>query len=559
MGQALKYYQERLAQLRTERESFIPHWRDLSEHISPRLSRFLIQDRNKGDKRNQKILNERATLALGTLSSGMMSGVTNPARPWAVLRTADPDLNKYKPVKVWLYTALTRMMELFLKSNVYTTLPLAYGDQGLQGISAYLVLDDLESLLRCYHYPVGSYMLAADHRGRIDTCYREFSMTARQMVQRFGKDKCSKSVQSMATQGAGKESWVEVVHAVEPNPDFEPSKAHFSYYKQFHSCYFEQGAPGDQKLREGGFDSFPVIAPRWDVTGEDVYGSSPGMKALGAVRQLQLREKRKGQLIDKGVSPPMKGPASLQNKRSSILSGDMTYVDTGAANQEKFEPVYQPNPAYYQWVLEDIHALENRISRIFFEDLFLMLANDTRSNITAREIAERHEEKLLLLGPVLLRQNDEHFDPLINIAFGFMAQAGILPQPVPPELKDMEIGVEYISILSQAMKLVGVASLERGMGFAGNAIGVWPEIRHSIDPYQAVSEYFSMIGAPPKVLRDRQEYDDAILGEKEQARAQQLAAAAPVAAETVKTLSDAKIDEGETALSRISEMLGAAA
>lgn len=557
MTNELSYYQQRLSSLRRERQSFVAHWRDLSEHLSPRQSRFFVEDRNKGDRRNHKILNERGRLASRTLRSGLMSGVTNPARVWAALRTADPDLNQYQPVKIFLETLRDRMLEIFLRSNLYTTLPTVYGDLGDYGTTAYFAPEDPQSLIRCYHYPIGSYMLATDNRGRMDTCYREFSLTARQTIAQFGKSNVSGATQKLADQPAGKETWVPLVHAIEPNPHYDPGKDHFAAYKKFHSCYFEIGADKDKKLHTGGFDTFPVLAPRWDVTGEDIYATScPGMDSLGSNRQLQLREKRKGQLIDKGVSPPMKGPASLKDKRSSILSGDMTYIDA-AVNGTNFEPVYKPEPAYYQWVLEDIAALENRISRTYFEDLFLMLANDTRSNITAREIAERHEEKLLQIGPVLLRQNDEHFDPLFDLMFSYMARNRLLP-PVPPEMRSMDLNVEYISILSQAMKMAGAGSLERGVGFVGGMLQAWPDIRHCLDPYAAVSEYFGVIGASPKVLNDKPTYEAKIDAEQKQLQAQQMAAMVTPAAGALKTLADAKLDEGESALGRISQMAGLA-
>lgn len=550
---SISYYQERLSSLRTERDPLISHWREISENVCPRMSRFFVQDRNR-DRRNNKINNEWATLALRILRSGMMSGVTNPARPWLALKTPDPDLNEFKPVKLFLETVRNRMMEIFLRSNLYTTLPMAYGDQGAYGTTAYLALEDPESLLRCYHYPVGSYMLAADHRGRMDTCYREFSMTARQMVAKFGKDRCSHATQKLATQGAGKETWVEVCHAIEPNEEYHPSKAHFQHYKKFHSCYFEKGADADKKLHSGGFDRNPVISSRWDVTGEDVYGSSPGMEALGSIKVLQLREKRKGQFVDKSVAPPMKGPASLKNQRSSILSGDMTYIDGSSPNMEKFEPVFKPEPAVYQWLMQEVAGLQDRIDRLFYVPLFMMVSQDPRGDKTAREIVELHEEKLLQLGPVYLRQNDEHFDPLIDLTFEYMAKNGILPQ-IPPELLDMDIGVEYISIMSQAMKMVGVGGLERSIGFAGSMIAAWPEVRHMVNPFNVVSEYFNVAGASPKVLNDKKEFEALVVAEKKQIMAQQMAAAAPGLAGATKDLADAKLDEGESALSRVSDLM----
>lgn len=564
MGNTIQYYRERKGSLKQERESFMPHWREISENIAPRLSRFLVEDRNRGDKRNQKIYNESATIALRTLRSGMVTGVTNPSVPWAVMRTPDPDLNKYKPVKMFLDELRNRMMEILLRSNYYTTLPMVYGDQALYAQSAFFAPQDPESIIRTYAFPIGSYYLAKDHRGRTNTCYRDFAMTAGQMLARFGKDKISRAALSLAQQNAGKEQWINVVHAIEQNPDYDPKKSRFSYYKKFHSCIYEEGADKEVKLHESGYDMFPVIAPAWDVVGEDVYGTScPGMEALSAIKELHLREKRKGQLIDKAVSPPMKAPASLKNRRSSILSGDITYLEQ-TPNGSDFAPVYLPDPTHYQWVLQDIQRLEGRISRIFFEDLFLMMANDQRSNITAREIAERHEEKLLQLGPVLMRQNDEHFDLLFDLLFSYMVANNILP-PIPKELSKMDLVVEYVSILSQSMKMVGLGGIERSVGFVGQMLAAWPEVRHSINPYNAVSEYFIAAGVSPNILQDRVEYDQALEAEAEaqqQAQQMQQMMAAkemiPAAAKTVKDLAGADM-EGDNALTRMSDMMGEAA
>src|SRR6185436_1915378 len=155
-------HMETLGALKTERESFLTHWRDISEYMAPRQSRFLISDRNRSDKRSTKIWNETPIFAGRTLASGMMSGMSNPSQQWIRLTLSDPDLVKFQPVKMWLATARDRMLTVFLKSNLYTTLPLVYSDLGYHGTSAYLLMEDWEDLIRAYHMPIGSYMLACD-------------------------------------------------------------------------------------------------------------------------------------------------------------------------------------------------------------------------------------------------------------------------------------------------------------------------------------------------------------------------------------------------------------
>ena len=145
------YYENIPATLWNERTTNEPHWRDLNDHISPRKARWFTSDRNKGDRRNQKIIDSTATFSLRTLQSGMHAGMTSPARPWMRLGVPDPDLNEYGPVREWLHTVTQRMLTIFQQTNVYNALPVHYGCMGLFGIAATALMDDddeLEPLLQ---------------------------------------------------------------------------------------------------------------------------------------------------------------------------------------------------------------------------------------------------------------------------------------------------------------------------------------------------------------------------------------------------------------------------
>lgn len=546
-----KRFDRRLAELTTERSSFIRHWQDLSDYILPRQARFTVTDRNRGDRKNSKIIDNTATLAVRTLSSGMMSGITSPARPWFQLRTPDPALNEFTPVKLWLDLVKARMQEVFLRSNLYTTLPITYGDLGVFGTHAFAVLEDDEDVVRCYPFPVGSYAIGASHRGNVDSVYREYQMTVRQLVGQFGIDKVSTSVKNLYERGNG-EAWIDVVHAVEPNDEYDERKAQ-SRYKRFRSVYYEKGAEGESLLRESGFDEFPVMAPRWSLTGEDIYGHSPGMDALGDIKALQLEQKRKMQAIDKMVNPPMVAPSALRNQRASLLPGDVTYVDT-QSGQAGFAPAYEINPRINELML-DINENQGRIRRAFFEDLFLMIANDQRSNITAREIQERHEEKLLMLGPVLERLNDELLDPLIDRTFNIMMRMDLLPPP-PKELQGMDLSVEYISVMAQAMKLTGITGIERFVAFAGQVAQAKPDVLDKIDFDQTLDEYASMVGTPPSIVKDDDTVAKIRKQRADQEAAMQQAAMAQQTAQTAKTLADTQITDDNAIGTMINQLRG---
>jgi len=555
-----RHFERRLNALKSERDGggWLSHWRELSDYVLPRRGQFLVTDRNKGDKRNGKIIDNTATLAARTLASGMVAGITSPARPWFRLSTPDPDLKEYGPVKVWLHDVEQRMREVFARSNVYNALPTLYGELGVFGTAAIFVQEDYETIIRVHPYTVGEYFLANSARLTVDSLYREFSLSVAQAVEQFVRQpngamdwsRVSNTVKSLYEKG-NYDEWVEFVHAIEPNPDRIPGMED-ARNMPWRSVYYQKDGDRGQLARVGGFKQFPVMAPRWDLMGQDVYGRSPGMDCLGDVKALQVMQKEKAKAVQKMVTPPMVGGAGLKNAAISALPGGVTFVD-GNEPVKQLAPLYQVNPQI-QHLLLDIDDHRKRIDKAFFADLFMMVSQMERAQITAYEIQVRQEEKLLMLGPVLERLHDELLDPLIDRTFAIMQDKGLLP-PAPEELSGSDLRIEYISVLAQAQKAVATSGVERFAGFVGNLAAVKPDVLDKFDTDQAVDEYADALGVSPRIVRS----DDDV-AKVRQARAQQEQAAqamqmTQMAAQGAETLSRTDM-RGDNALTR---MLGMSA
>jgi hypothetical protein len=555
------------AQLDSERTTFLPTWRDVGDYVYPRRPRFTLTDVNKGDRRNQKIVDSTATLAARTLRSGMMSGITSPARPWFRLTTPDPDMAEFGPVKDWLYQVTSRMQTSFLRSNLYNILPIVYGDMGTFATSAFIIEEDMDSVFRAYPFAIGSYMISNNALLKVDVFIREFRLTVRQCIQKFGiKDNQGKIVDwsnfseyvKNAYDQNRLETWVDIVHIIQPNENYIPGHLH-SKFKKFSSCYYERGTntnnnnsidltSSDIFLSEKGYDYFPVLAPRWEVNGEDAYGTScPGIDAIGDIKQLQLGEKRAMQAIEKMINPPMIGPTLLRSQKASILPGDITYSDD-REGMKGFRPAHEINFRLNE-LDQRQQMCRERVKRCFFEDLFLMLSQDERSGITAREVNERHEEKLLALGPVLEQLNQDALDPLIDIAFDIHMKQQMLPPP-PEELHGVDLRVEYISIMAQAQKLLGVASIDRFLGIAAQVAQLHPESLDKIDLDHTLDVYGDMASVPPKIVRTddqvQQIRDQRAKQQQQQQQQQQIQGAA----QTAQTLSQTDTG-GDNALTRL--------
>ena len=546
-----------IAGAKNERSSFDAHWRELADFIKPRRSRFQTTDRNRGDRRSQKIIDSAGTFAARTLASGMMSGVTSPARPWKRLTTPDPELAEFGSVKDWLYVVNRRMDAVFLRSNLYNALPTVYSDMGIFGTAAMLVAEDDDEVVRCYPFAIGSYYLGNDSKLRVRVFAREFELSVRQIVEMFGLkengrdidwSKLSTAVKT-AWDSSNYDQWIKVSHLISPNAEYSSERIE-SKYQRFGECYFEGSGGGDDKLlRESGFEDFPVLAPRWEVTGEDIYGTDcPGMTALGDIKSLQLMKKYGLQAIEKGVKPPMIAPPETRSSKLSIIAGDVSYV--AEAQGKQFRPAMTPtlNLADLKGETDEARSL---IRRAFYEDLFLMLSMSDRREITATEIMERREEKLLALGPVLEQLNQDLLNPLIDRTFAIMHRRGMIPDP-PPELEGMELRVEYESVMAQAQKAVGLSGLERFTAFAFNAVTATtdPTKADKIDFDQVLDEHAEMSGVPPRVVRSDEDVAKMRADRAKQQQAQSIADQAPKLAGAAKALGEADVS-GDNALSRL--------
>ena len=182
------------------------------------------------------------------------------------------------------------------------------------------------------------------------------------------------------------------------------------------------------------------------------------------------------------------------------------------------------------------------------------------------EIAERKEEKLLQLGPVMDRLNDELFDPLIDISFDKMVkrsipdwnagQEGLLPQP-PDALSKMQgqrLKVEYTSVMAQAMKMVGLGSIERFAGFVGNMASADPSVLKRWNRGETLKEYHTALGLAPKILHSDEEVAAAEAAEQQQIKAAQQMEMIKQGADAARSLGGANMG-ADTALTRIVDNL----
>lgn len=491
-----------LSMMRSERLPFWNLWRELADYYLPKRYTWLKSspERRITNAKNPFILDGTGTLAARILSSGMMNGITSPSRPWFRLRIAGFSADLDVESQQWLDEVTRRMMLVFAESNFYNSLAVMYLDLVVFGTAAQLIYEDAESVIRCYNPCLGEYYLGQSDRQLVNRFSREFTYTVFQVVEWFGVENVSQNVKDAWNAKDGRMLQpVDLVHMIEPNRD---TSSRFPFKEIYWEANVAQAGPsGALILAENSFNELPGIFPRWELSGNDSYGTSPGMDALGDVIQLQHETKRKAQGLDKLVSPPLLVDVQLRNSPVATLPNGITFVSgLGNSNTAGARPAYQVQIPINELTL-DIREVQGRIRETFHNDLFKMISQ-LETVRSATEIDARKEEKLVLLGPVLERFENEALDPAINRVYNIMNRMGLIPEP-PPKIAQAQLEIQYVSILSVAQRALSVVPTERWLQVVGGVAPLYPKAVNVVNWEEALRDYADNIGVSAKILNSR--------------------------------------------------------
>ena len=511
----LRKVQGRFQEVWSERQDWEPSWRGIRRLILPFRGFFEEENPKDGGNRAKEVLNGSAMRAVRTLAAGLQSGVTSPARPWFQLNVTDPDLADMESVRSYTDEVQRRMMGVFARSNLYNSLHSLYLEMAGFATGAMMIVQDFHTGIRCRTFTVGEYALGLGADLRVDTFARKLKMSTVQLIQEFGKKGVPEEARRDYEAGVRLGRLWDVCQLIEPNPTRDGTKRD-NQNMAFRSTYWVVGE--DRALRVSGFHEFPVVVPRWDVVANQAYGRGPGWEALGDVRQLQKLEEDGLIALAKMVNPPMMAPDGVRH--INVIPGGVTrYSDMASGGRAGIQPLYQIQPD-----LGSLRAYvadkERSIRETFYVDLFAMLSSYGGPQMTAQEVIERHEEKMIMLGPVLERLHAELLDPLIARVYEIMSRSGLLPE-VPEELEGADLKVEYVSILAQAQKMVGMKGIQEFMGFVGQVAGMNPEVVERVDYVELVDRAAEALGVPAGIVFGKDEFAERQAQAAEEAAQQQ--------------------------------------
>ena len=245
------------------------------------------------------------------------------------------------------------------------------------------------------------------------------------------------------------------------------------------------------------------------------------------------------------VNPPLQVPTSMKNRDVERMPGGVTFVDTAGANKA-IQSAWDVQLNLSQ-LLADIQDVRGRINSAFFVDLFMMISQDNAATtrMTATEVAERHEEKMLMLGPVLERLQDELLNPLIEYTFHRAQAAGILPPP-PPELQGQELSIELVSMLAQAQRAITTNGMDRFTQSLTAVAQIKPEVLDKFDADKWADEYGDALGISPDLLVPEEQVQATRQARQQAQQAAQAQQQNNVASQTAANLAQIKTQGGQS-------------
>lgn len=533
-AQIIKRYEE----LASKRGTWESHWSEIADRVLPRYSDSFFKPNSteitRGEKRTEKMFDSTAALALERFAAAMESMLTPRTQKWHRLVPSDPYIANDREAKLWFEKATTELFRhrYATKANYASQQHEVYIGLGAFGTSIMYVDAHDKGGLRYQATDLREILFELNHQGIVDTVYRKFSLTARQMQQRVESGRW-KSVPEVVTKSLKDhpDKRFEIIHCIRPRVEVDKSKMD-DRGKAFASYYV--AVEGNHMLSEGGYDTLPYQVSRYVTGPAEVYGRSPAMLVLPSIKVLNEQKKTLLKQGHRVVDPVLLSHDDGILDTFSLKPGAMNPGGVTAEGRALVHALPTGNLAAGQEMMDMERQV---INDGFLVSLFQILVETPA--MTATEVLERAREKGALLSPTMGRQQSEMLGPMIEREVDVLMKQGLLP-PMPDVMIEAqaEFEIQYDSPLSRSQRAEEASgwlrTLEAAIAYANTTqdLSVLDQFDSDVI-YQQLAEINAV---PPSWMRDEAAIKGIREGRAQQQQMQQMVDVAPAAAGVIKQL-----------------------
>lgn len=486
----------RFDRLKGDRGNWEHHWQEIADFVYPRRADFTTK-RAEGEKRMNRVFDTSAIQANELLASGLMGMMVNPASKWFSLGVTDPEISEDQEAKEWLSKAADIMFAEMNKpeAGFNTAMHETFLEFGSFGTAAVFIPEGKDADGVFYQSrPLSELVVAEGEQGTIDTVFRRFQWTVKQMIEKWGEDGVSPEVLKL-WKGKGQDSKRWIVHEISPRSERKEGSV-LSTDMAFMSIYVEVATK--HMLEDSGFQEWPIPTGRFYKAPMEAYGRSPAMTALPDVKMVNEIMKTTIKAAQKSVDPPLLIPDDGFLNPLRTVPGGVNVFDSSVGVDNLIGQLPSANPGIG---LDFVALLQDRIRSIFFVDQ-LQFAGGPQ--MTATEVLQRTEEKLRLMGPILGRVQTELLGPIIDRTFAILSRQGKFPE-APEILQGQAIDINYVSPIAQAQRQQEANGFLRAQEVLGGLINLNPTLVDNLDQDKVFRDFIELFGVSPEKLRDPEE------------------------------------------------------
>ena len=443
-----KLVTSRQSKLESDKTPFNTRMQEVADYVSPHRD-DIYGNLQPGAVKGAKIFDGTAVGAAVLATDGIHGYHVSPAFAWFKYIMNRKQVNEVPEVRSWLDEIEFNMYMALNRSNFYNEMWSYIYDGFTLGTAAIYAEEDIakERIVFEAVHP-GEIYIAENRFGEIDVLHRKRKLSAKKMVEMFGREAVPEPVRQAYENNPFQD--FEVIHAVFPREEYDTRKLG-PKNKPYASVWMMPA--GNHLLAEKGFSKFPYHCWRYLRNGKDPYGLSPAHLAMADIKGLNLMSKTllgAGQLaVDPAYNVPsyLLGKVRLKPRGINYMenpSDRITPVNTG----EKF-PIGKDRE----------EAKQVAIRERFHVDTFLMLSQMQGGQKTAYEVSELMAEKAAVLGAELGSFNTE-LDAVLDDVYEIETSAAVSRMPMIPEIlqdmaaadKSLRFDPMYMGPLAQAQR-----------------------------------------------------------------------------------------------------------
>jgi hypothetical protein len=478
---------------------------ELAENFYPERADF-NNLRTLGPEFASNLMNSLPVMFRRDLGNMLSSMLRPPETEWFKIRPENERLREESGVDAWCEYATGVMRRALYERTARFVRSTKEGDHDFVTFGQAALTCEMNTrrdglLFRCWHLRDLAWIENAE--GEIDTIFRKWNPSVRNLIQQFGDKKLHSEVVRLKDEKP--DQTVQCMHIVLPSEEHDWQKSPKNI-KRFPFVCLYIDIDNEHMIEEIPLRINPWIIPRWQTVSGSQYAFSPAtITMLADARLIQIQTMVLLEQGEKAVDPPIIAKRDIFQAAPHLFPGGFTYADMEADESLKdILQVMQPDRAGQVTGLELLAKVEKTLNDGFFLNRLFLPPPDAGEKMTAYEVQRRTQEFIRQALPLFEPVESEYNTPICEKAFKTLLINGAFDPPPEAIRESGSVEFTFESPLKQAKARADVQRFTEVAQLASLAKETLdPELPDNIDGEAAFRDAIRGVGASTEWQRDK--------------------------------------------------------